>query len=30
MTLWAVSDLNIKELMEFVQNYEAEGPLKQH
>jgi anti-sigma factor RsiW len=28
MTLWAVSDLNEKELMEFVQDYEAEGILK--
>ena len=28
MTFWAVSDLNEKELMEFVQSYEAEGPLK--
>jgi anti-sigma factor RsiW len=28
MTFWAVSDLNGKELMEFVQEYEAEGLLK--
>src|SRR5208282_514774 len=28
MTFWAVSDLNGKELMEFVQDYEADGPLK--
>ena len=28
MTFWAVSDLNEKELMEFVQDYEAEGILK--
>jgi anti-sigma factor RsiW len=28
MTFWAVSDLNEKELMEFVQDYEAEGPLR--
>jgi anti-sigma factor RsiW len=28
MTFWAVSDLNEKELMEFVQGYETEGPLK--
>jgi len=27
MTFWAVSDLNEKELMEFVQDYEAEGIL---
>jgi anti-sigma factor RsiW len=30
MTFWAVSDLNEKELMEFVQNYEAEDSFKQH
>jgi len=28
MTFWAVSDLNEKELMEFVQDYEATGLLK--
>jgi anti-sigma factor RsiW len=28
MTFWAVSDLNGNELMEFVQDYEAERPLK--
>jgi anti-sigma factor RsiW len=28
MTFWAVSDLNEKELLEFVQDYEAEGILK--
>jgi anti-sigma factor RsiW len=28
MTFWAVSDLNEKELMEFVQNYQAGTPLK--
>jgi anti-sigma factor RsiW len=28
MTFWAVSDLNDKELMEFVQDYEANGILK--
>jgi len=28
MAFWAVSDLNEKELMEFVQDYEAEGQLK--
>jgi len=28
MTFWTVSDLNEKELMEFVQDYEAEGILK--
>jgi anti-sigma factor RsiW len=28
MTFWVVSDLNEKELMEFVQDYKAEGPLK--
>jgi anti-sigma factor RsiW len=28
MTFWTVSDLNEKELMEFVQDYEAEGQLK--
>jgi anti-sigma factor RsiW len=28
MTFWAASDLNEKELMEFVQDYEAEGILK--
>jgi hypothetical protein len=28
MTFWAVSDLNEKELMEFVQDYQSGTPLK--
>lgn len=30
MAFWAVSDLNEKELMEFVQDYAAAAPLKEH
>ena len=30
MTFWAVSDLNEKELMEFVQDYASAAPLKEH